>query len=63
MHIGVTHPMESRPAGNTAAALFARDEGPDHQTHDFPSSHLGIKLGGFVMLRTQAPCALQQCST
>ena len=31
-------------------------EGPDHQTHDFPSSHLGIKLGGFMTLHAATPC-------
>jgi hypothetical protein len=32
--------------------FFLNGEGPDHKTHDFPTSHLGIKLGGFMMLRT-----------
>jgi hypothetical protein len=41
-------------------------EGPDHQTHDFPSSHLGIKLGGIMTLHaatpTIAPARVRQAS-
>ena len=25
-------------------------QGPDHEVHDFPSSELGLKLGGFMVL-------------
>ena len=35
--------------------FFMAGEGPDHQTHDFPSSHLGIKLGGFMTLHAATP--------
>ena len=34
--------------------FFMNGEGPDHKTHDFPSSHLGIKLGGFMMLHSSS---------
>ena len=29
-------------------------EGPDHETHDFPTSYLGLKLGGFMILSNQS---------
>ena len=34
--------------------FFMAGDGPDHQTHDFPSSHLGLKLGGFMTLHSPA---------
>ena len=46
--------------------FFMAGEGPDHQTHDFPSSHLGIKLGGFMTLHAAnpiiAPARVRQAS-
>lgn len=30
--------------------FYMADEGPDHEVHDFPTSELGIKLGGFMAL-------------
>ena len=29
---------------------FMDNQGPDHAIHDFPTAHLGIKLGGFMFL-------------
>jgi hypothetical protein len=30
--------------------FYGVGEGPDHAVHDFPSSELGLKLGGFMVL-------------
>jgi hypothetical protein len=34
--------------------FFLAGDRPDHQTHDFPSSHVGNKLGGFMTLQSNA---------
>ena len=30
--------------------FFYEAQAPEHKTHDFPTAHLGIKLGGFMIL-------------
>ena len=64
--IQIGRPAVSRYHQQQSSRFFMADEGPDHQTHDFPSSHLGIKLGGFMTLHaanpTIAPARVRQAS-
>jgi hypothetical protein len=34
--------------------FFVEGAGPDHDVHDFPTSELGLKLGGFMALSSVA---------
>ena len=29
---------------------YLKNQGPDHQVHDLPTAHLGLKLGGFMIV-------------
>ena len=44
-----------QPMIRGSSGVFIAGDGPDHQTHDFPSSHIGIKLGGFMTSHAATP--------